>query len=316
MSDATLENRLDQITYLVIRLHQSQNKVDTALHLSAKVLINQIKQHGVYENIHDAEFKVYSQFGDDGIIQYLVHAIDIKEKCRTFVEFGVENYLESNTRFLLFNDNWSGLVMDGSRDHVQFITQDVLRWRHELNAVCAFIDRDNINRLISENGYTGEIGILSVDVDGNDYWIWEAVSVVNPVIVIAEYNSTLGWKKPVTIPYDPLFVRHKAHYSGLYFGCSISAFCMLAEKKGYAFVGSNSQGNNAYFVRKDKVGAIPVLTPEQGYVRAKFRESVDAQGRLTYLSFPEKIKAIGDMPVVDLTSGATITVRKALADGV
>jgi hypothetical protein len=316
MSEATLENRLDQITYLLVRLHQSQNRVDAALHLSAKVLINQIKQHGVYENIHDSEFKVYSQFGDDGIIQYLVNAIAIPEKCRTFVEFGVENYCESNTRFLLFNDNWSGLVMDGSRDHVQFITQDVIRWRNELNAVCAFIDRDNINRLISENGYSGEIGILSVDVDGNDYWIWDAINVVDPIIVIAEYNSTLGWKKPITIPYDPLFVRYKAHYSGLYFGCSITAFCALAEKKGYAFVGSNSQGNNAYFVRKDKVGEIPVLSPEKGYVRAKFRESVDVQGRLTYLSFPEKIKAIGEMPVIDLTRGVTITVREALAEGI
>jgi hypothetical protein len=316
MADPALDNKLDQIIYLLIRLNQAQNKVDAGLHLSAKSLINQIRQHGIYDDIRDAEFKVYSQFGDDGIIQYLIHAIDIPPSRRTFVEFGVENYVESNTRFLLYNDNWSGLVMDGSRENVQFIQQDVLRWRHELNAVCAFIDRDNINSLISENGYRDEIGILSIDVDGNDYWIWDAITAVNPIIVVTEYNSTLGWKKALTIPYDPRFVRHKAHYSGLYFGCSIAAFCMLAEKKGYAFVGSNSQGNNAYFVRKDKVGRLPVLSAEQGYVQSKFRESVDPTGRLTYLSFTERKTVIGDMPVIDLSTGANVTVRQALAANV
>jgi hypothetical protein len=309
-----VENKVDQILYLLIRLHQSQNRIDAAMHLSARLLIDRIRQHGILDNIQDAEFKVYSQFGDDGIIQYLIHTIDIPDTCRAFVEFGVENYLESNTRFLLFNDNWSGLVMDGSRENIQFVKQDVISWRHELTAACAFIDRDNINRLITESGYGGEIGILSVDVDGNDYWIWDAISAVNPIVVIAEYNSTFGAAKAITIPYDPLFVRHRAHYSGLYFGCSIAAYCLLAEKKGYAFVGSNSQGNNAYFVRKDKLGRLPSLSPQKGYVRSRFRESVDEQGRLTYLSFPQRIQAIGGMPVIDLASGATVTVAQALTE--
>ena len=312
MPETSLENRLDQITYLLIRLNQAQGKVDTAMQLSAKVLINQMKQQGIYDKLQDAEFKVYSQFGDDGILQYLIHTIGIPQHLRTFVEFGVENYLESNTRFLLYNDNWSGLVMDGSPENVQFISQDILRWRHELTAVCAFIDKDNINKLITDNGYSGEIGILSVDIDGNDYWVWDAIDCVDPIILITEYNSTFGWEKAITVPYDPLFMRYKKHHSGVYFGCSVTAFVKRAEAKGYAFVGCNSQGNNAYFVRKDKVGSLPVLTAEQGYVQAKFRECMDPQGRLNYMSFEQRREIIGDMPVIDLDTNQQTTVRDAV----
>jgi hypothetical protein len=311
-SQYNIQTKLEQIIYLLIKLYQNQSRIDTAMNLSAKILINQIKQHGIYDNIHDAEFKVYSQFGDDGIIQYLINNIEIPEKLHTFVEFGVENYLESNTRFLLYNNNWTGLVMDSSKENIDFILKDMICWRNELNAVCAFITRDNINDLLLQNNFSGEIGILSIDIDGNDYWVWEKINVINPIITIVEYNSNFGCKKAVTIPYDPDFSRYKAHYSGIYFGCSLKALCMLADKKGYYFVGSNSQGNNAYFVRKDKIGKIKILSPEEGYVKAKFRESVDEKGNLTFLSFDERLKLIKDLQLIDLTNQKTITVKETV----
>jgi hypothetical protein len=137
--------------------------------LLGKNLVHQVKTHGIYENIHDAEFKVFSQFGDDGIIQYLVNIADIPNK--TFIEFGVGNYTESNTRFLLANDNWTGLVMDSSEKNIRYIQRDAIYWRHDLTAVSAFVDRENINQLFTDNGFVGEIGLLSIDIDGNDYWI-------------------------------------------------------------------------------------------------------------------------------------------------
>jgi len=271
--------------------------------LLGKELANQVKTHGIYGDIHSAEFKVFSQFGDDGILQYLTHETCPEHK--TFIEFGVENYREANTRFLLMNDNWSGLVMDGSREAMESVRSqwNGFYWRYDLKAVSAFITRENIDELISDNGFTGEIGLLSIDIDGNDYWVWERINVVQPTIVTVEYNSVFGIQHAVTIPYDAVFNRMKAHSSNLFWGTSLKALCFLAEKKGCAFVGCNSNGNNAHFVRKDKLGNIPLLTPEQGYVESKFRESRDLDGNLTYISGRHRLNVIKDMQVYDVEKG-------------
>ncbi len=251
--------------------------------------------------LQDNEFQVFSQWGEDGIIQMLLRHIKIPNKI--FIEFGVENYTESNTRFLLVNNNWAGLVIDGSSENISYIKQDSIYWQHNLKAVQAFIDRDNINKIIAENGIKGEIGILSIDIDGNDYWVWEAIDVVSPAIVIIEYNSRFGKDKAVTIPYNPSFVRSKAHYSMLYAGASLKALYDLGKAKGYSFVGSNSAGNNAFFVRSDlKPSNIKELTLEQGYVASQFRESRDQEGNLSYLSWDEANKILCSLPLVDIES--------------
>jgi hypothetical protein len=117
-----------------------------------------------------------------------------------------------------------------------------------------------------------------------------------------------GPRRAVSIPYNPDFYRTAAHPSNLYWGCSLAALCHLAEKKGYAHVGCNSNGNNAYFVRRDRLADLSPLTPEQGYVESLFRESRDAQGRLTYLSGSARRAAIAEMPLVDVVSGETLRV--------
>jgi hypothetical protein len=275
-------------------------KINESKHLTAKMLINQMRLMGVYPNIQDVEFKVYSQFGEDGIIQYLIHHIDIKS--RNFIEFGVQNYEESNTRFLLTNNNWSGLVIDSDKQNTEYIQQDEIYWRQDLTAITSFITTKNINEIITNSGFSGELGILSIDIDGNDYWIWEAIDVVSPTIVVVEYNSLFGSQNAISIPYEEQFTRSDAHFSTLYFGASLKALCILAKKKGYAFVGSNSSGCNAFFVRQDKLGEIPELTPELGYVKFKFRQARDQSGNMTYLSFEDSIKLIQDMPVYDIES--------------
>lgn len=249
--------------------------------------------------LRDHEFKVYSQWGEDGIIQYLVRRLDIA--CKTFVEFGVESYVESNTRFLLRNDNWSGLVIDGSESNIDFIRKDNIYWRHDLTAVQSFITRDNINRLISEHGLRGEIGLLSVDIDGNDYWVWEAIDVVDPVIVVVEYNARFGADRAVTVPYDAGFVRAKAHPSMIYYGASLKAFHKLAARKGYALVGCNSAGNNAFFVRRDAMPAdFPDLSAEEAFVRNRFRELRDVEGQLLFGSWDEERKILDSLPLVEI----------------
>jgi len=253
------------------------------------------------------EFKVYSQWGEDGIIQHLIRSVRIEKKI--FIEFGVQDYHESNTRFLLQNDNWAGLVIDASRENIQKIKDDPIYYRHNLRAVYSFVDRDNINEIIPRAGISGDIGLLSIDIDGNDYWVWESISCIQPRLVICEYDSLLGWHRAVTTPYDKSFDRTKAHYSFLYGGASLKALHLLAMKKGYALVGSNSAGNNAFFVRKDVIGSLKALTPEEAYVRAQFRNSKDSNGRLTFLSFEESLALIGDLQLVDLEKGGMIKVK-------
>ena len=268
--------------------------------LTAKLLIDQLHKEKPSNSLRDSEFKVFSQWGEDGIIQYLIHKIPIDN--RTFVEFGVESYRESNTRFLLINDNWSGLVIDGGIDNVSFIKSDSIYWRHDLKAECAFITKDNINEILERNDIIGDIGLLSVDIDGNDYWVWEAINVLDPRIVVCEYNSLWGPSLAVTIPYEPAFDRTKAHYSNLYFGASITALTELAAAKGYSLVGSNLAGNNVFYVRNDVLGDIPVFTPEEAWIRSRFRESRNTSGQLTHLSFDQRLALVADMPLVKIAS--------------
>jgi hypothetical protein len=256
-----------------------------------------------------AEFKVFSQFGEDGIIQFLVQRVPIENE--VFIEFGVEDYRESNTRFLLVHDNWRGLVMDGGKAHSEFLRASGLAWRHQIDAKRAWVDRDNVNDLIRDAGIEGDIGLLSIDIDGNDYWVFEAIDVVSPRILVLEYNSVFGPEAAVTVPYDPTFVRSERHWSWLYWGASLAALARAAERKGLALVGSNKAGNNAFFVRRDLLGDIPELPIPDAWRPSRFRESRGCSGELTYLStHDERLRLLADMPVFDLDAGREVTIAR------
>ncbi|MDR3725092.1 MAG: hypothetical protein P4K83_11470 [Terracidiphilus sp.] len=249
-------------------------------------------------NFSEAEFRVFSQWGEDGLIQYLTARVPMPNK--VFVEFGVENYIESNTRYLAINDCWSGLVMDGSAENIDFIQHDPISWACDVKSVCAFITRENINELLELNGIQGDIGLLSVDIDGNDYWVWEAIQRVSPRIVICEYNSLFGPVARVTVPYDPAFIRDKAHHSKVYYGASIAALETLGRSKGYTLVGGNSAGNNVFFVRNDLMDAFRPVSACEAYRQARFREFHDEYGHLTCDNFESQLAKIDDLVVFDI----------------
>lgn len=278
--------------------------------LEAKLLTRQIASQGLLPGISSAEFSVYSQFGEDGIIQYLLG--QVKNLPESFIEFGVETYAEASTRYLLENNNWRGLVLDCDNKAMEALRSKSIFWRHDLTAVGAFIDCDNVNRLFKDHGFTGKIGLLSIDIDGNDYWVWNSINVVDPSIVVVEYNSVFGPSIPVTIPYDPGFSRAKAHYSMLYWGCSLGALCVLAEKKGYSLVGCDSAGVNAFFVRNDSLGKLRALSPEAGYVPSRLRQSRDEKGRLSFLNFEECQQLISKSLVCNVTSGQIVPLSNLL----
>lgn len=251
-------------------------------------------------NINDYEFKIFSEYGDDGIIQYLIKHIEIKNEL--FIEFGVENYLESNTRFLLMNNNWSGFVMDGSTSAMDSLKKQDWYWRYNLTQKAAFIDRDNINQLLTETAFSN-IGLLHIDLDGNDYHIFEAIdlSILNPSIIIVEYNSVFGNDRAITVPYDKSFFRTEKHYSNLYFGASLPALNHLATKKGYSLVGCNLAGNNAYFVRKDLLNdRVKEISVEKAFKVSQFRESRDIDHRLSFLGGKDRLALIKGLDVLNV----------------
>lgn len=254
-------------------------------------------------------FRVCSQWNEDGLLQYLITHGGITS--RRFVEFGVGDYRESNTRFLLQKDNWVGLILDSSPDNIRSIRNSEIYWRHQLTAVEAFVDAGNVNRVLAEHGMSGDIGLLSIDVDGVDYWIWKAISDVSPQIVICEYNGLFGPDAAITVPYDPAFDRTRKHYSWLYAGASLAALTDLGREKGYTLVGTNSGGNNAFFVRNDVLANGTIQVSATPYTRPMFRESRNPDGSLSYLDIAQGIELIKHLEVHEVRQQRTMTIEQA-----
>ena len=259
-------------------------------------------------SLSNAEFRVFSQWGEDGIIQFLINKVSINKKI--FVEFGVEDYQEANTRFLLTNNQWSGLVIDGSESNINNLKKDPIYWASNIKAIDCFITKENINKLLTDNGVSGEIGILSVDIDGNDYWVFNEIDCIEPAIIICEYNSHFGPTAEVTIPYKEDFYRDVDHYSKIYYGTSISALNKVAESKGYSLVASNSVGNNVFFVKDDLLCGLKKISPEKAYVQSHFREHHDKKGNLTFLSFQERLDKIKHLPLFDIAQDKILPIEE------
>ncbi len=202
--------------------------------------------------IADYGFRAFSQYGEDGILRHLLRHVPVQT--RRFVEFGVESFHEANCRWLAAGSDvgpWSGLVIDGSKQHIESIRARRPHYVFDLTAVQSFVTAENINKLITDNGFAGDLGLLSIDVDGVDWWIWRAIDCVQPAIVVAEYNARFGPTAAVTVPYDPTFHRAEADASLFYFGASLAALERLGSAKGYDLVGCGHAGLNAFFVRRD-----------------------------------------------------------------
>lgn len=287
--------KLRQVIATVLKINERFDEVK----MNQGTILSNLNESKKSKRLLDYEFKVFSQWGEDGIIQFLTKAIAIKNK--TFIEFGVEDFFESNCRFLLMKDNWSGFVIDGSTVNIERLKKSPFYWKYNLNAIDAFITKENINELLAKSGFEEDLGILSIDLDGNDYFIFEAMHFFKPRILICEFNSVFGPTKKISIPYDPAFYRTQKHYSNLYWGSSLSAMTHLANQKGYSLVGTNQASNNAFYVRNDLLNNnVEVLSADQAYRPSLFRESRDEQGNLTYITAEKRLDVIKGLPVFDV----------------
>ena len=259
------------------------------------------------KNLSCTEFSVFSQWGDDGIINWLTNNLPIKNKI--FIEIGTEDYKESNTRFLIMNQNWTGHLIEADIESVEKIKNQSISWKYDLNSHNLLVDKKNINKMISNLNLPKEIGLLSLDIDGIDYWVWEKIKVIEPVIFVCEFNSVLGDKHAISVPYNKNFNRTKFHYSNLAFGASLPAFKYISELKGYKFLGTNSNGVNAYFVKKSHFKHLKRKIKKIVSFKSKTKESRDKNYKKNYLSGFNRIKQIENTTFVEVKSNKKIKIK-------
>jgi hypothetical protein len=215
-----------------------------------------------------SEFKVFSQDGEDGLLLHLFSKVGTTE--RRFVEFGIGDPRKCNTANLALSFGWSGLLMDA----VPQIVDEAQRFYREqsrvdlprVKIVLQHVTPENINEVLRAHGMGGEIDLLSIDIDGNDYWVWEAIEATRARVVVIEYNASLGPDDSLVTVYDPSFNRYARHPRGWYHGASLAALEKLGRAKGYSLVGCESTGLNACFVRADLAkGKLQALSAAEAY---------------------------------------------------
>lgn len=223
------------------------------LNMQSEILQTQLLSMPKYSDSRRLEhfgYKVYSQNDEDGIIQEIFNRIGYTN--RFFVEFGVQDGLECNTHFLLLQ-GWSGVFMEGNAEYVARIKQNFANPISEgrLKVMHTFITRENINELMIENGAIeiDEIDLLSIDIDGNDYHVFEAIECIHPRVIIVEYNAKFPPPSLWVMPYDKDHIWDSSDKQG----ASLQALAQLGIKKGYILVATNLNGVNAFFVRKDLI---------------------------------------------------------------
>ena len=255
------------------------------------------------KNLKDVEFKVYSQNGEDGIIDYLINVLNIKNI--KFVEIGVGDYTECNTRFLTNNFPFKGLVCDFNSRLKQNLKLLVSTHRGDIQIYNEFIYQENIIEILKKYNFFENINLCSLDIDGNDYFILRRLPINFSDIFIAEYNQNFGSKLEVTTPYMKNFNRFDYHYSGLCWGVSIKALIKLMDKKDYLFLGTNSECCNAFFIKKSLSSKFDNAVIQNYDIKDATNDYIcdarEKNGNLIYLPIKERLKVIKNCDVIDLS---------------
>ena len=217
-------------------------------------------------NINKFGIKIYSQNDEDGIILYILKHIGIKTK--KFIEIGIENGTECNTTNLLKNFDWTGVQIEGSKklyNAAKIQLKKILGEKiKNLKLLNIFVTKENINKIIKKNS-DKKVDVLSIDIDGNDFWIWEKINCIKPRLVIIEYNSFFGPTLSCTIPYNHKFIWNYEKKRS-YYGASLKALEKLGRKKEYTLIGVDGNGVNAFFVRNDLAKNINLKSKKTEYV--------------------------------------------------
>lgn len=250
----------------------SVSAVDTGTQLLLAAMWREASQRGHTPSFADVAFSNFSQTEEDGIIWLLVSLLGART--RRIVEFGAGDGTECNAANLILNHGWDAFLVDGDAANVElgrsFLSTRSIRRILPPHFVQSWVTRENVNALLADNGVTGQVDILSIDLDGIDYWVWDAIDVIDPAIVIMEFNASWLADASVTVPYRADFAAQWIELDRIdprtgtppivsYHGASLPALVRLGRRKGYRLIGTNALGFNAFFVKAE---LRPELFPE------------------------------------------------------
>lgn len=293
---------------------QHQNMVDEIRVAAgnAAVLSQRAARH-TFLDLWDAEFRVFSQWGEDGILSYLCDLLKLSHP--RVLELGSGNFVECNSRYLAMHRGAKVVAVDARSDLLKDPAIERNLWRAQILGLQRWITPSSVKEIQSAaHEFFGEIDVLSLDIDGNDYWVAEEIDMSNVQIVVFEYNWIFGPNVPVSVPRDDGFDRGHAHWSNLYYGASLGAWVHLMRSRGFSLVGTNRACNNAFFCRDDRLDEIPlpkVSTQNLSrYMESVFREARDVNGNLTLTPRNSATKLVASLPVIDVTNGSKMTLHE------
>ena len=206
-------------------------------------------------------FRCFSQFEEDGLILFVMAALGIAQG--VFLDIGSADGVNSNCANLALNFGWRGIFIDGDESNIAkgraFYERHPDTWIYPPKFVRGMITRENINQLLTEASIPPEIDFMSIDIDGNDYWVWDAISVTSAKAVIIETHIEFGLRN-IVVPYDKDYVYPGRHPD--YHGASPVAMEKLARRKGYRLVGANRLGFNTIYLREGLAPILPTVSVE------------------------------------------------------
>jgi hypothetical protein len=216
--------------------------------------------------LEEYDHKIVSQHGEDGLTVEVFRRIGFEHRRGVELGCGLNG---GNAGVLVAGLGFEGLLVDGSAELIE-IARKAYAGHAAAQIECAWISRETLGELLGSRGFDRDLDYLGIDLDGIDYWLWDAFPT-RPRVVICEFNPFLGREAAVTIPYRADFSRKAADETGRrvyprgYWGASIAAFAALGRRKGYRLVGSAPRSTNAYFVRDDVADGLPALTPAEAW---------------------------------------------------
>jgi hypothetical protein len=263
--------------------------------------------YSTFKHLWDSEVRVFSQWGEDGILCYLSDELDLVRP--TVLEFGAGNFSECNSRYLAEARNASVVAVDSRHDLLSNVLSLPISWKTSVWPIRTWITPDNAPQIMQQaREKMGRVDILSLDIDGNDFWVAKSLDLSSIRIVVVEYNAIFGSKQSITVQRRDNFDRTSAHHSNLYYGASLKAFIHLFQDQGFTFIGTNRACSNAFFVQEAELSNLSLqrvdLQELDKYIDVRFRESRDSGGSLSYAGRNDLIKLIEHLPVEDTISQA------------
>jgi hypothetical protein len=279
------------------------------LRIGESAIIASLGAKNNFKYLWDAEVCVFSQNGEDGILSYICDQLSIGKP--SIIEIGVGDFSECNSRYLAERRHANVLAVDKLDGLLENINKLSVSYETNIQGINTFVTCENINWII-ENGrdFFGKIDILSIDIDGNDYWVLHEADLTGIRVVVVEFNPLLGKERPVSVPKNDNFDRTSAHYSWTYYGANLFAFEFLLKQKGFVLIGTTRKGSNAFFVEEASLENFPLVVNSEEMHDVRARENRNEAGKLNFVSGNDRQKILFDMEVIDVRDGEIVKVAE------